>query len=317
MPGVIEALSHPRLSSYRKFFQVATDAEALGLYQWNEELSGALFRAVSLTEIVLRNQFHKVLSGKYGVFGTSGSRDWYQHIVLNPISKKKIQGATHYKRHGTWLPRVPTASPDDVVSKLTFGFWPHLLDVVQDTAGSPVPWGTMLLAILPGHRQRLETHWRKLTHQDTFFARLDLCNELRNRIAHHEPIWKLGPLMEEARPRQGKTVNVTAPAPQTPAEAIARLNLIYDRLTELLGWLSPPVSKAYAGSEIDTKCRALISASALKHFQARRQLAEVDLVKLIGKRGLRKMMRYAVRNRQPLHFKDGASSLGHWSCPIK
>lgn len=317
LPGILEALSHPRLSSYRRFFKASTDAEAIGLYQWNEELSGALFRAVSLVEIVLRNQFHRALSTSYGVSGSTTSRDWYQHLTLNATSSKKIREVLSYKSRGTWLPKVPVPSPDDVVSKLTFGFWPHLLDVARDSAGGSVPWGALLLQILPGHRQRQASYWNKQSHQDALFARLDLCNELRNRIAHHEPVWKLGPLMDEARARPGRPLSQVAPAPSTPADALARLRLIYDRLIELLGWLSPSVAKAYAGGEIDARCNMLLAAKTLAHFQARRLPAEIDLAKLIGKRELRKVMKYASRNRQPIHFRDGLISLGHWSCPIK
>lgn len=42
----VQALSHARLSNYRSFFGAADDAEALGLYQWNEEMS-AVFSARS------------------------------------------------------------------------------------------------------------------------------------------------------------------------------------------------------------------------------------------------------------------------------
>ncbi|MDT9120960.1 hypothetical protein RSW84_26335, partial [Escherichia coli] len=87
---------------------------------------------------------------------------------------------------------------------LTFGFWPRLLDLKKDALHQNIDWGSILLDVLPGHPQRQATHWAKQKHQDGLFARLDLCNGLRNRIAHHEPIWKLGELMTEGRPRPGK-----------------------------------------------------------------------------------------------------------------
>jgi hypothetical protein len=316
--ALVDALSHPRLSSYRRFFTAASDAEALGLYQWNEEMSGALFRAISLVEIVLRNQFHKALSNRYGVAGTSTSRDWYQHISLKPLSKDRIRDITHLRKHKTFIPRTPTPSPDDVVSKLTLGFWPHVLDAAKDTANVAVPWDQIILDILPGHRQRTSQYWKKQRHQDAFFARLDLCNELRNRIAHHEPIWKQGPLLAEARHRKGSSAPaVVAATPTTPADSVARLQLLYERLVELLGWLSPSVALAFGGSSIDVTCRALLSLKALAHYQACRGLADLDVARLPNKRALTKLLRYAARNRQPLHLKDGRSSLGHFACPIR
>ena len=317
LPALIDALSHPRLSSYRKFFSAASDAEALGLYQWNEDLSAALFRTISLVEIVLRNQFHKTLSGKYGAIGATASKDWYLHLALNLQSKSKIDNVLHTRKGKQLVPRTPVPSPDDVISKLTFGFWSHLLDVSLDSTGQSILWPSLILDIVPGHRQRQETYWRKTVHQDALFARIDLCNEIRNRIAHHEPIWKLGQLMEEARPRSGKPVSVALPAPNNSADALIRLTLIYDRLLELLGWLSPAMLAAFIGSEMDARCKMLLTQRAVDHYRACRPLTEVDVVRFKGGRGMRDILRYSARNRQPLHLKDGGKSLGHLVCPIR
>lgn len=249
-PALLDAISHPRLSSYRRFFGTTSDAEALGLYSWNDELSAALFRVVSIVEIVLRNQFHKGLSRHLGHVGSSGSKDWYNYLALPQLSYNKIRSITHTKNHGHWLPKNPVPSPDDVVSKLTFGFWPHLLDTTHLTTGAPVPWGAVLVDVLPGHRQSQVSHWNKQKHQDEFFGRMDLCNELRNRIAHHEPVWKLGPLMKEMRPRPNKLMTQALPAPTTPSDSLMRLQLLYARLVELLGWLSPPAHAAFVGSSL-------------------------------------------------------------------
>ncbi len=62
------------------------------------------------------------------------------HLNLNPDSREKVKKITHKKRHGTWLPRSHMPSPDDVVSKLTFGFWSHLLDVTAPTSPIKVRW---------------------------------------------------------------------------------------------------------------------------------------------------------------------------------
>jgi hypothetical protein len=250
----IQALSHARLSNYRSFFGATDDAQALGLYQWNDELSGCLFRTISWVEVLLRNQFHYAFSLRYGAVGTHDSKDWYAYVALNSLSQEKIRKITHYKQGQQFLPRNPAPSPNDVVSKLTFGFWSHLLDLKKDNLNHPIDWGNILLDVLPGHRQRQATHWAKLKHQDALFARLDLCTELRNRIAHHEPIWKLGELMNEARARQGKPITIQAPAPTSPSEALARLNLLYGRVIELLDWLSPDIAAQHTTSELHLRC---------------------------------------------------------------
>ncbi|MEX0166989.1 Abi family protein [Pseudomonas brassicacearum] len=262
----LQALSYARLSNYRSFFGVSDDAQVLGLYEWNEDVSAVLFRTLSRIEIVLRNRFHGAMSQRYGIVGSAGSKDWYLHVALNPLSSKKIGKITHHRRGKHIQPKVPAPTPDDVISRLTLGFWPHLLDLERDVHHRLVDWGPILIDVLPGHRQRQAAYWAKLKHRDALFARLDLCNELRNRIAHHEPVWKLGPLMEEGRYRTAKPLAIEAAAPSTPIEMLVRLQLIYGRLTELLQWLSPDIAALHLQSELHYRCLSLLRLEALNCF---------------------------------------------------
>ncbi|WP_175107750.1 Abi family protein [Pararobbsia alpina] len=310
----IQALSYPRLSNYRSFFGAANDAEALGLYKWNDDLSAVLFRIISLVEVVLRNQFHHAMSLRYGTAGGHGSRDWYAHVALGAHSKSKIMDITHCRRGQRMLPRVPAPSPDDVVSGLTFGFWPHLLDLKKDLRHQAVSWGHILVDVLPGHRQRQITYWTKPKHRDALFARLDLCNALRNRIAHHEPIWKLGPLMREGRARSGSPLNMQASAPSTPADALTRLRLLYCRVTELLDWLSPAVATHHSTSELHLRCLNLLQPETLRTYRQALPPAEIDFATIANMRTLRKALRYAARRRQPVLLKDGHRQVGYLTC---
>lgn len=310
----IQALSHARLSNYRRFFSAADDDEALGLYQWNDDLSVVLFSTIKQLEVVLRNQFHHAMSLRYGAAGGQGSKDWYAHVALNTKSKDKITGITHHYRGNQLVPRVPAPSPDDVVSGLTFGFWPRLLDLKFDIHQQPVAWGPILVDVLPGHRQRQAGHWAKPKHRDALFARLDMCNDLRNRIAHHEPIWKLGPLMVESRPRPGSPLAIHAPAPTTPADALHRLRLLYDRITELLGWLSPAMAAKHMASDTHLRCLNLLQIDTLRDYRRALPPAEIDLATIPNLRSLRKALRYASRRRQPVLIKDGYRLIGNLSC---
>ena len=152
--------------------------ETLGLYQWNEDTCGALFRA-SLSVVEIAAQPVPQGSGSSLRFdgqcwlvtgGTTTSPACPGH------SRQKVQEITHRRHHQQWLPRVPARSPDDVVSKLTFGFWPHLsLDVQADQTTRH--WtGGQFWTSSPGHRQRQSTYWAKRSPRDAF-ARLDLCND--------------------------------------------------------------------------------------------------------------------------------------------
>lgn len=166
-----------------------------------------------------------------------------------------------------WVKRVPDVSPDDVVSRLTFGFWPHLLDAEADAGGSPIAWGPILVDALPGHRYKAVAYWASQRNRDKLFARMDYCNWLRNRIAHLEPVWKAGPLLVEDRARQHFTPRIVAPAPRTPAEAIARMSLSYGRVLELMGWFSPELRATHAIGEAHYQFVSLNSLAALAAFR--------------------------------------------------
>lgn len=198
VPALIAAISAPRLGSYRKFFQPETDEELLGVYRWHEDLCAAFSRNLKWVEVVLRNRFHHALSQRYGTGAVGQSRDWYHHLVLSPHSRDSVRKITHSQ---TGQRRQTAPAPDDVLAKQTLGFWPTLLDVEKDAHGARIAWGDILIDVLPGHRQNSAAYWRAQAHRDALFARLDLCKYLRNRIAHHEPIWKQGALYEESRPR--------------------------------------------------------------------------------------------------------------------
>lgn len=290
----VRALSQARLSSYRRFFDATDDHAAYGLYCWNDAISASLSYALAHTEIALRNQFHVALSARYGV-GVQGSRNWYECLALNQKSRDAIRKITHeVRRTGgsrQLVPRVPPPSPDDVVSKLTFGFWSHLLDISADLTSQAINWPGILVDALPGHRNASVEFWTKLRNRDALFARIDFCKDLRNRIAHLEPIWKAGPLMIERRARARIEVTHTQPAPSTPDEALSRLQLAYDRTLQLLGWLSPDLLNIFHASEAHHRFKRLNQLSTLDAYRRHGGRRRTRPIELNAHRSLRKLKR--------------------------
>ncbi|WP_027851854.1 Abi family protein [Marinospirillum insulare] len=260
-------ISVARLSSYRAMFRGANDHELYGIYCWNEALSATLFRLISITEVVMRNRFHVALSlhlYSHRSVGVKDSNDWYNQLALPPKSEQKVRKETHFRhrRSGQLRPKSPAPSPNDVVSRMTFGFWPKLLDV------NGIPWGQLLPQIVPSHRYKDSRYWSVVKHQDALYARLDLVNRLRNRIAHFEPVWKQGDLYEERRGRSGSPKpSIELPAPSSPAEVIARLKLLHDRITELLKWLSPDRYSDYTASYVESHFNWICSAEGLAAYK--------------------------------------------------
>jgi hypothetical protein len=264
----IAALSGPRLGSYRTFFHPADDYELYGIYCWNEEISSCLTALLNNLEVTMRNAFHRELSLRYGSAPGTASSDWYNAIRIGGRSLEKVQAITHRRSGRSFVPIVPPPAPDDVMAKLTLGFWKHLLDVDKDRRGGMVSWGTILPGLLPKHPNSNVPYWSRQQRQDELFARIDLAGGLRNRIAHLEPVWKTGPLLEERRARRGSyTPRVVKAAPVTPDEAIDRLKLVHNRVLELLYWFSPHRSNDYERSAARSRFRHLASADGLNAFR--------------------------------------------------
>lgn len=255
-------------------FRHFDDHELYGAYCWNEALSSAFFRLISTVEVLLRNRFHSTLS-LHASGNSHASFDWYNHIALPSKSSDKVMHVTHYRRRGrTWHPKRPALSPNDVVSKMTFGFWPKLLDVHS------VPWANHFPSMLPGHRHRQVAQWSSLRSRDAFYMRLDLINKLRNRIAHFEPIWKQKQLFEERRQRSGLPAPmVIEQRPSTPSECIQRLDLLKSRTLELLYWLSPERYDDFKSSYVSSHLNWLCTQSALDSYAQMQAGIELPMTK--------------------------------------
>jgi hypothetical protein len=230
--STIQALSAPRLSSYRSYFTTVDDHDLYGCYQWNNELSGSLLPLMHLIEVAFRNSYHRELSISCAAtakkIGSNTSNNWYSHIPLSSKSKDSISKVLR-----------KTTRPDDVISRLTFGFWSTLLDVPAAQA------------VLPNILPNSTRNWAQSRNIDFISSRMRMINDLRNRIAHWEPMWKFGALMPEKQQRKGDpSLLPTAPATANPNESITRMITLYDRMTSLLSMMDAQVGKTYEDSYI-------------------------------------------------------------------
>ena len=190
------SLSPERLSTYLR--AARGDRErALRLYTWNTAMSAAFYGPLQGLEVALRNAVHRQLGGCYGA-------DWYDNPAagLNAGCLERIQRAkADVDRAGASI------DPPRVVAELSFGFWISLLG----SGGRTDPTGrkadyerTLWRPALRGAFAFCETLTRKQAH-----GPLNDLRTLRNRIAHHEPIF--------AR----------------------RLEEDYESILEVTGWISP------------------------------------------------------------------------------
>jgi hypothetical protein len=127
---------------------------------------------------------------------------------------------------------------------------------------------------------------------------------------------QLGSLMSEGRHRHGAPLTVEAPAPSTPDDALTRLRLLYDRIAELLGWLSPAVAAKHTACDMHMRCLNLLRPEVLLNYQHALPPAQIDLAALANLHILRKALRYAERRKQTVLIKDGHRLIGHLTCAV-
>ena len=148
--------------------------KAMTLYRKNIKLSQELFTVISCFEIALRNaidgHYTAVLGNDWlknaaapaGIFDNNKCR--LTQTNINDAIRNLNQHYSHYK----------------LIAEMGFGFWRYMFANNQFNAA-----GSTLLRIMPSKPRSNPT----IQYNHNFILnQLAVINELRNRIAHHEPI---------------------------------------------------------------------------------------------------------------------------------
>lgn len=160
-------VSRERLTRYRDAREHTTD-----LYLWNAELAAAYFEIIGHAEVLLRNVFHTRLAPH------SPQGRWYDDPKYPFASQAKRDVRTAIAR--ATKDHQPEHS-GKVVAELSFGFWRFLLGNRYKT--------TIWPTVAPGF-SGVPRHERDRGQLEQAAARV---NGLRNRVAHHEPVFHRPP----------------------------------------------------------------------------------------------------------------------------
>jgi len=175
-PALIEVFSEARLRRYMRPGEDYT--QAFARYQENIRLSESLLPALHYLEVILRNRLDTAIRQVYG-------KDWLLRVPaalpMEAYNREKISAAHAAFRFEKR--RAPTHN--DLVATMTFGFWCALFHKRYD----PALWhrGHFFPTVFP--------NWpREQRKRGVIQPKLYIIKDLRNRIAHHEPIgdWKPG-----------------------------------------------------------------------------------------------------------------------------
>jgi hypothetical protein len=145
---------------------------ALRLYAWNAQVSGALLTPLHICEVVIRNTVATVLESVHG-----SQWPWvpgFERSLPDPRGGYSPRKDLISARRGK-------TSTGKVIPELKFVFWQKMFTQRHDAR----LWVPHLQAVLPNmDATKALTDRRELIYND-----LEQLRFLRNRIAHHEPIF--------------------------------------------------------------------------------------------------------------------------------
>jgi len=174
--SIKNALSAARMGTYEVAATVVPKlpvlADALALYAWNAQVSAALMVPLHVCEVVIRNAVSDALERVYGT-----AWPW------SPGFERSLPAPSHgYSVKNDLLNvrnRFPTTGK--VIPELKFIFWQTMFTSRFDRR----LWHPHLLAVLP----HLDATKPVSQLRSRIFADMEALRAVRNRIAHHEPIF--------------------------------------------------------------------------------------------------------------------------------
>jgi hypothetical protein len=212
------AVSHARLGTYRAI--AADDDHAWALYRWNIDLAAALTPLACDVEVTLRNTIHSQLTARFGRVDWWASTD----LVVDDMTSETIGEVV--RRHKKQLAKG-TIGPGKVIADLMLGTWVMLLsrggtsalgraiDYEANLWRPALRFGFATGTFTPTGRARRPT-------RDAVHLRASNLQRLRNRSAHHEPIFN------------GVRLSGT--------QIVVDLQTVWDQTVELLGWMAPELA---------------------------------------------------------------------------
>jgi hypothetical protein len=151
------------------------DPRAVALYAWNAQISAAFFVPLHICEVTVRNAVSEALERVHGP-------RWPWEVGFQ-ASLPGVPAHVGYSPRDD-LQKVAAQQPTTgkVVPELKFAFWEQMFTKRHDHR----LWDAHLKSIFPEHPASLTVRdLRKRIYGD-----LEAIRKLRNRIAHHEPIFK-------------------------------------------------------------------------------------------------------------------------------
>ena len=172
--AIKNALSAARVGTYEAATEVTpTLTGALALYAWNAQVAAAMLAPLHLCEVVIRNAVSDAITSVYGA-------KW----PWSPGFLQSLPNPSHgyQSRQDLLNTRAGKTAVGKVIPELKFVFWQTLFTQRFDHR----MWRPHLKTVLP----YMDTTKSVPELRQTIYRELEQLRKLRNRIAHHEPIFQ-------------------------------------------------------------------------------------------------------------------------------
>ena len=178
--------------------------KAMALYRYNLAVSSELFKIISCFEVALRNQIDKTLKPLLG-------NNWLRDSSLpgGIFDNAKTLGTLKIIRKAYNILKLNDCyTPTKLMAEMEFGIWKYMYSGPEYAAT-----GQKLLSVFPAKPKSTVALQIDNKH---IFNELNSVNQIRNRIAHHEPICFVTGL---------------------PIKTVNYIQREYHRIVKLLSWM--------------------------------------------------------------------------------
>lgn len=169
--AICDVLSAPRSNTYITAMG-GDKARAMELYGWNARVAAAFMLPSHFAEITVRNAASEAITAMYGA-----RWPWSPGFerALNPAKSRAYDPERDLIETRKWQPTT-----GKVIAELKFKFWQSLFTSRHDHR----LWAPRILTLFPNASGMTAPQLRRRIYDD-----LEVIRKLRNRIAHHEPIF--------------------------------------------------------------------------------------------------------------------------------
>jgi hypothetical protein len=210
-------ISRPRLLSYKVITGNENTSHLIGAYNWNKQVSTAIYPILQCLEVTLRNALnleikkHFNMSDWYNLLlKHGGDKKFTDELSVNPaldgnffrnnISQPPRRGRKRWTSYHENMLKAAKRRLDNtnkshssnaIIAELMFGFWVGLFEQsYRDIDPQISIWPHIESNLFPN----LSQEERK---SSSILTKLIELKTLRNRLSHHEPIWKCGAVTDK------------------------------------------------------------------------------------------------------------------------